>query len=996
MSIKLTMFAILIGFQTIPMKAQDDEAYTAEDTVCVITNEHYNNNPARYLQYIDSSKIPTGILIDRVKFRKDIGDFDGKSRVKTCDYSIWKRLYNNCKFASNDSSLFQNAKEMRLKAVSMVTSENNMVPIGLINLKYNKLKLNALTDGRVSENDSSLDVLDLSYDILKQKRLFAATTFENQIYGDEINFFISPDFYITNDTIKITKIEIDFGNGEGYKQFYWNKIQIIKFNEASGYKLGKIRLSYATPDSTGIIIKKLISHFTFLRTGNDLIPEVKEKSISNLKSGSITVPNVRFTYPAGSTKDIWVLKKGVFGCSYCTTHACHTENETCYGYIIDYTDETTSYNYVGAHTKWVRTYGNYKIDASILWGYQNSSGKLRNPIIIPDAIDPGSSRDYYTDHITYDGDPRKFDNRGLYQIIDGQPSGWYPGEANSGTVSALINAGYDLVFLNFANGTGDIEETADTLTGFLNTFINSSNYRDENTGEIILIGPSMAGMVTRLALTKMEQSGQEHFVKTWVAFDSPQKGAYIPIALQWGIYYLSKRPDDDIGSDGMATLQGKLATLNTPAAREMLLQHYTALGSETEAKQWYGGQNEFMIAPINDFSQLHDRLDELGYPRLTRNLAITNGGTSKLYETAGKQIVKFNNKAYGLDHGFDGYGQNNDIAQHKFFQGFWHDGSDLNDYALYSSYQTGFENAPGGWHSDLYNMNQDEGNGSYALDYTSFANGRIEFHKACFMVTASAFGLPITRDNVYKTWTQFSANQTPFDDILGITGINEEHMKISPATKNNIITFLNKDDKILQRPRPHLNGTITETVSEPLLLQSDSVAILGSANGQAGYVIKSEAKVKLYAPNKIKLLPGTKCERGATFKAKVQAAGSKKDAFMPKPAKGIDYSIPSPWTGKIYSYTEDNFITLIKRNIRANSIHISPNPTNGIVNVEFMGTVPENTSIDLYNQYGQKVHSIYITEPASTILNLTALPAGIYIIKTSYGGLQKVQKLIKQ
>ena len=86
--------------------AQDAETYFDEDTVSCITAYKYIINPTGYLKYIDSTKIPNGILIDRTIFRSDIGLFNGKSKVKTCDYYIWKRLYNSLKYSYNDTGYF--------------------------------------------------------------------------------------------------------------------------------------------------------------------------------------------------------------------------------------------------------------------------------------------------------------------------------------------------------------------------------------------------------------------------------------------------------------------------------------------------------------------------------------------------------------------------------------------------------------------------------------------------------------------------------------------------------------------------------------------------------------------------------------------------------------------------------------------------------------------------------------------------------------------------
>jgi hypothetical protein len=129
----LSVFLLLI---VTGLNAQDSETYSDEDTISCITSEKYKKNPAKYLKYIDGNKIPSGILIDRVKFRSDIALFNGKSKVKTGDYYIWKRLYNSLKYANNDTSNYPSVNLVRKTAVSMIRSVNQMIPIGIIKTQF--------------------------------------------------------------------------------------------------------------------------------------------------------------------------------------------------------------------------------------------------------------------------------------------------------------------------------------------------------------------------------------------------------------------------------------------------------------------------------------------------------------------------------------------------------------------------------------------------------------------------------------------------------------------------------------------------------------------------------------------------------------------------------------------------------------------------------------------------------------------------------------------
>src|SRR6185436_5669376 len=83
---------------------------------------------------------------------------------------------------------------------------------------------------------------------------------------------------------------------------------------------------------------------------------------------------------------------------------------------------------------------------------------------------------------------------------------------------------------------------------------------------VAVVGASMGGLCSRYALAYMESHGIPHRVRTWMSFDAPHAGADIPLGLQYWINFFSSQSADAAAF---------LAILNRPAAREMLLYHYT-------------------------------------------------------------------------------------------------------------------------------------------------------------------------------------------------------------------------------------------------------------------------------------------------------------------------------------------------------------------------------------------------------------------------------------
>lgn len=167
------------------LMAQEDEPYTDEDTVSVIANDMYKQNPGWYLRNIDSAKIPTGILIDRVKFKNDMGLFNGKSRVKTCDYAVFRRVVKHLQKAANDSVYFPNLDSVYEFAYHKMRWEQ-IYPIAIMDYSYNKVRKKAFLSKLAELTDTAM-TLTSGYDsIFATRRCFLASPFNIRMHGDNI------------------------------------------------------------------------------------------------------------------------------------------------------------------------------------------------------------------------------------------------------------------------------------------------------------------------------------------------------------------------------------------------------------------------------------------------------------------------------------------------------------------------------------------------------------------------------------------------------------------------------------------------------------------------------------------------------------------------------------------------------------------------------------------------------------------------------------------
>jgi hypothetical protein len=129
-------------------------------------------------------------------------------------------------------------------------------------------------------------------------------------------------------------------------------------------------------------------------------------------------------------------------------------------------------------------------------------------------------------------------------------------------IETLRADGYDAVVLNFADATDYLQRNAFTVVDLLQQI--QAIVGPQTT--VALAGASMGGLVSRYALAYMETNALPHSVRTFVSFDAPHLGANIPLGIQYWVNFFS-----DQSSDAAFFL----SLLNRPAARQMLVYHYT-------------------------------------------------------------------------------------------------------------------------------------------------------------------------------------------------------------------------------------------------------------------------------------------------------------------------------------------------------------------------------------------------------------------------------------
>ncbi|MFG2559273.1 esterase/lipase family protein [Streptomyces sp. NPDC048496] len=202
--------------------------------------------------------------------------------------------------------------------------------------------------------------------------------------------------------------------------------------------------------------------------------------------------------------------------------------------------------------------------------YGEGHTRLMNPFITADGFNSGPS-----------------DLAELWEYLE---SGAYP------FISQLRRRGYDVIILGFHERSASILDNSRAAQEAIHHAI------AERAGDAPLKvgGFSMGGLVTRHALAKLEMQRMDHQTDLYFSYDSPHRGAWIPIVLQAFAHYI--RDLDSRFSD----------QINSAAAQQLLWRHIPEWNSTPAESQ-----------KRTDFLSEMQRLG--GWPMLPRKIAVANG-----------------------------------------------------------------------------------------------------------------------------------------------------------------------------------------------------------------------------------------------------------------------------------------------------------------------------------------------------------------------------------
>lgn len=293
---------------------------------------------------------------------------------------------------------------------------------------------------------------------------------------------------------------------------------------------------------------------------------------------------------------------------------------------------------------------------------QNTQKKLLKPIIIIDGFDPDDKRKIQD--CDCEADPvctskNRNSSTGLFNpdnYTSFQDLMAYKDELDQpkNIINILRSIGYDVILVNQPtywltdplnpnagrkiNGGADFVERNGLALATLIKRLNVKLAQNNSTEKLVIMGPSMGGQISRYALAWMEKKFAEtglleynHNTRLWVAFDSPNHGANVPMGDQALINLLKD------ASTEVEKVYNE--SLNSTASKEMMIELHEQGPDETTVNASYlNGSTISQGMPTNSgnpFYQSHYNNqfnngvpNSKGFPQNLRKIAIVNGSLS--------------------------------------------------------------------------------------------------------------------------------------------------------------------------------------------------------------------------------------------------------------------------------------------------------------------------------------------------------------------------------
>lgn len=191
----------------------------------------------------------------------------------------------------------------------------------------------------------------------------------------------------------------------------------------------------------------------------------------------------------------------------------------------------------------------------------------------------------------------------------------WSGASGSNLTDEFYPYEYDLVYVDLNNGSDWIQRNAFVVEEVIKK-VNEMKAAAGSVEQNVVIGVSMGGVAGKYALADMKTNGPAHDTRLFITYDSPLRGANIPIATQCLIKFMVDNLGEYAGTNiSIPSIDAVWQAIQAPTPRQLLLNHVNTLPSV--------GMPNLQVAFLAE-------LDALGALDM-RHVALSNGsGTGGL------------------------------------------------------------------------------------------------------------------------------------------------------------------------------------------------------------------------------------------------------------------------------------------------------------------------------------------------------------------------------
>lgn len=700
-------------------------------------SELYTTEVDRKLKNIDKSSITSNILLDRTLSVSGILEFNQGSRRDTTSYEHFKQVW----YELHQASYTKNFPSIEKFSNQLKTKKyaNNVIPIGIINTEFHYGNAGTPQNPNVRFNSTTQTFSNIAgKNPFAKKQTTIIAPLTSKVIGNSIQFKIDSDSKLYKHGKRIKTLQL-LTNGN-------------TFNLITNYatNTSPFQTTYTTKGTKVIQFRAV------------LFDNTQKTSYAQVY---VDIPNTNILARTNTSP----------------LREIEADNDLAFqGY-----DENQAY----------KGKNEYRIY------YNDNNNTLDKPLIILDGFDPEDARKIEA------FDPEHRSQKSIRQLMSYDPDNNPDNDNNKDLIGELNSKGYDVIVVNHKKyttngkhidgGTDYIERNAYVLI----SLIRKLKRMQQGNEEMVIIGPSMGGLISRYALAYMEKKLTEtgdntkwnHKTRLWVSFDSPHQGANVPIGVQRWLRF----------HDFVGKVKEKInVILNSLAAKQMLVHHLFANNSSVKG------------AP-NFRDRFQNSLNVLGMPNNLKKVALVNGSMSgKRIGTPSQEILNIklnpgiftriaNIAALGLLLNFEGIHSNVYFTPDKNKQGLVFDGRvrvstffigwniHRKRMTVSSDSKGSYDNSPGGY-ADFQHVLYEEADlgPGFFLGLLVRIKRSLKFPTHSFIPTKSALaytGSEVLDENIGDK-NRVCTGETPFDSYFAPQD-NEEHIFLT----NNNVTWLTEE-----------------------------------------------------------------------------------------------------------------------------------------------------------------------------------------------------------